>query len=54
MGAGTSVEQARAGALLSVVSVVALGVLPRLALMASAVRGWTTGAPAARPLAGIR
>ncbi|MFJ7961790.1 type VII secretion integral membrane protein EccD [Streptomyces sp. NPDC096324] len=38
-GAGTSVEQARVGALLSVVSVVALGVLPRLALMASGLSG---------------
>ncbi|MFF1450670.1 type VII secretion integral membrane protein EccD [Streptomyces sp. NPDC058274] len=38
-GAGTPVEQARAGALLSVVSVVALGVLPRLALMASGLSG---------------
>ncbi|MFJ4931232.1 type VII secretion integral membrane protein EccD [Streptomyces sp. NPDC088736] len=38
-GAGTPVEQARVGALLSVVSVVALGVLPRLALMASGLSG---------------
>ncbi|MFE2485346.1 type VII secretion integral membrane protein EccD [Streptomyces mirabilis] len=38
-GADTSVEQARAGAVLSVVSVVALGVLPRLALMASGLSG---------------
>ncbi|WP_405829464.1 type VII secretion integral membrane protein EccD [Streptomyces sp. NBC_01176] len=38
-GAGTSVEQARVGALLSVVSVVALGVLPRIALMASGLSG---------------
>jgi type VII secretion integral membrane protein EccD len=38
-GAGTSGEQARVGALLSVVSVVALGVLPRLALMASGLSG---------------
>jgi hypothetical protein len=38
-GAGTSVEQARVGALLSVLSVVALGVLPRLALMASGLSG---------------
>ncbi|MGC4986900.1 type VII secretion integral membrane protein EccD [Streptomyces sp. DT193] len=38
-GAGTAVEQARAGALLSVVSVVALGVLPRLALTASGLSG---------------
>jgi type VII secretion integral membrane protein EccD len=34
-GAGTAAQQARAGALLAVVCVVALGVLPRLALMAS-------------------
>jgi type VII secretion integral membrane protein EccD len=38
-GAGTSVEQAHVGAVLSVVSVVALGVLPRLALMASGLSG---------------
>ncbi|MEU2734771.1 type VII secretion integral membrane protein EccD [Streptomyces sp. NPDC007095] len=38
-GADTSVEQARVGAVLSVVSVVALGVLPRLALMASGLSG---------------
>jgi type VII secretion integral membrane protein EccD len=38
-GAGTSVEQAHVGAVLSVVSVVALGVLPRLALTASGLSG---------------
>jgi type VII secretion integral membrane protein EccD len=38
-GAGTSVEQAHVGAVLSVGSVVALGVLPRLALMASGLSG---------------
>ncbi|MGH4029275.1 type VII secretion integral membrane protein EccD [Actinomycetota bacterium Odt1-20B] len=38
-GAGTGSEQARVGALLTVVSVVALGVLPRVALMASGLSG---------------
>ncbi|MFD4409240.1 type VII secretion integral membrane protein EccD [Streptomyces sp. NPDC058467] len=38
-GAGTAAEQARAGALVVVVSVVVLGVLPRLALMASGLSG---------------
>ncbi|CAM5236708.1 Type VII secretion integral membrane protein EccD OS=Streptomyces alboniger OX=132473 GN=eccD PE=3 SV=1 [Streptomyces alboniger] len=38
-GAGTSAGQARAGALLAVMSVVVLGVLPRLALMASGLSG---------------
>ncbi|MGW6023336.1 type VII secretion integral membrane protein EccD [Streptomyces sp. NPDC055099] len=38
-GAQTGVEQARVGALLAVVSVVVLGVLPRLALMASGLSG---------------
>ncbi|MEU5344720.1 type VII secretion integral membrane protein EccD [Streptomyces sp. NPDC020766] len=38
-GAGAAVEQARVGALLAVVSVVVLGVLPRLALMASGLSG---------------
>lgn len=38
-GAGTAMEQARVGALLAVVSVVVLGVLPRLALMASGLSG---------------
>ncbi|MGV2915073.1 type VII secretion integral membrane protein EccD [Streptomyces alfalfae] len=38
-GAGTSGEQARVGALLAVTSVVVLGVLPRLALMASGLSG---------------
>lgn len=38
-GAGTAAQQARVGALLAVVSVVALGVLPRLALMASGLTG---------------
>ncbi|GGN96056.1 hypothetical protein GCM10011579_097060 [Streptomyces albiflavescens] len=38
-GAGTADEQARAGALLAVVSVVVLGVLPRMALMASGLSG---------------
>ncbi|NGO07564.1 type VII secretion integral membrane protein EccD [Streptomyces sp. HC44] len=38
-GAGTAVEQARVGALLAVVSVVVLGLLPRLALMASGLSG---------------
>ncbi|WP_051900719.1 type VII secretion integral membrane protein EccD [Streptomyces aureus] len=38
-GAGTTVQQARAGALSGVVSIVALGVLPRLALMASGLSG---------------
>ncbi|MGW7252974.1 type VII secretion integral membrane protein EccD [Streptomyces sp. NPDC054834] len=38
-GAATAAQQARIGALLAVVSVVALGVLPRLALMASGLTG---------------
>ncbi|WP_251070666.1 type VII secretion integral membrane protein EccD [Streptomyces sp. ISL-96] len=38
-GAGTAVGQARAGALLVVVSVVVLGLLPRLALMSSGLSG---------------
>ncbi|MFI0962624.1 type VII secretion integral membrane protein EccD [Streptomyces sp. NPDC021080] len=38
-GAGTAAGQARAGALVVVVSVVVLGVLPRLALMASGLSG---------------
>ncbi|MEU7584301.1 type VII secretion integral membrane protein EccD [Streptomyces sp. NPDC041068] len=38
-GAGTAREQARVGALLAVTSVVVLGVLPRLALMASGLSG---------------
>ncbi|MEU1116299.1 MULTISPECIES: type VII secretion integral membrane protein EccD [unclassified Streptomyces] len=38
-GASTGVEQARAGSLLALVSAVALGVLPRLALMASGLSG---------------
>lgn len=38
-GAATAAQQTRAGALLAVVSVVALGVLPRLALMASGLTG---------------
>ncbi|MFE0137868.1 EsaB/YukD family protein [Streptomyces sp. NPDC059037] len=38
-GAGTAAEQARVGSLLAVVSVVVLGVLPRLALMASGLSG---------------
>ncbi|RPF33678.1 type VII secretion integral membrane protein EccD [Streptomyces sp. TLI_185] len=38
-GAGTAGQQARVGAVLAVVSVVALGVLPRLALMASGLSG---------------
>ncbi|MGW7271230.1 type VII secretion integral membrane protein EccD [Streptomyces sp. NPDC054864] len=38
-GARTEVEQARTGALLAVVSVVVLGLLPRLALMASGLSG---------------
>ncbi|MDO0937153.1 type VII secretion integral membrane protein EccD [Streptomyces sp. DG2A-72] len=38
-GAGTAAQQARVGALLAIVSVVALGVLPRLALMASGLTG---------------
>jgi type VII secretion integral membrane protein EccD len=38
-GAGTAAEQARAGALVVVVSVLVLGVLPRLALMASGLSG---------------
>ncbi|MGV9880024.1 type VII secretion integral membrane protein EccD [Streptomyces sp. NPDC003006] len=38
-GARTATEQARMGALLAVVSVVVLGVLPRLALMASGLSG---------------
>ncbi|WP_033326973.1 type VII secretion integral membrane protein EccD [Streptomyces yerevanensis] len=38
-GASTAMEQARVGALLAVVSVVVLGVLPRLALMASGLSG---------------
>lgn len=38
-GARAGVEQARVGALLAVVSVVVLGVLPRLALMASGLSG---------------
>ncbi len=38
-GAGTASGQARVGALLAVVSVIALGVLPRLALMASGLTG---------------
>ncbi|MFH8483976.1 type VII secretion integral membrane protein EccD [Streptomyces longisporoflavus] len=38
-GGRTGVEQARMGALLAVVSVVVLGVLPRLALMASGLSG---------------
>ncbi|WP_406114653.1 EsaB/YukD family protein [Streptomyces sp. NBC_01014] len=38
-GAGTAVGQARTGAALAVVSVVALGILPRLALTASGLSG---------------
>ncbi|GAA3825202.1 hypothetical protein GCM10022403_068260 [Streptomyces coacervatus] len=38
-GAGTAGQQARVGAVLAVVSVVALGVLPRLALTASGLSG---------------
>ncbi|CAM5236915.1 type VII secretion integral membrane protein EccD [Streptomyces coeruleorubidus] len=38
-GAGTAAQQARVGALLAVVSVVVLGMLPRLALMASGLTG---------------
>ncbi|MCI3276634.1 EsaB/YukD family protein [Streptomyces cylindrosporus] len=38
-GAGTEVRQARVGAVLAVASVVALGVLPRLALRASGLAG---------------
>ncbi|MET8113279.1 type VII secretion integral membrane protein EccD [Streptomyces prasinus] len=38
-GAGTAEEQARVGAVLGVVCVVVLGVLPRLALMASGLSG---------------
>ena len=38
-GAGTASQQARTGAVLAVVSVVALGVLPRLALTASGLSG---------------
>ncbi|MBT3151114.1 type VII secretion integral membrane protein EccD [Streptomyces sp. CHD11] len=38
-GAGTAPEQARVGAVLGVVCVVALGVLPRLALMVSGLSG---------------
>lgn len=38
-GAGTAEQQARVGAVLGVVSVVVLGVLPRLALMASGLSG---------------
>ncbi|MFF9058387.1 type VII secretion integral membrane protein EccD [Streptomyces sp. NPDC014882] len=38
-GAGTAEQQARAGAVLGVVCVVLLGVLPRLALMASGLSG---------------
>jgi type VII secretion integral membrane protein EccD len=38
-GAQTAAQQARAGALLAVVSVVVLGMLPRLALMASGLSG---------------
>jgi type VII secretion integral membrane protein EccD len=38
-GAGTAEQQARVGAVLGVVCVVALGVLPRLALMASGLSG---------------
>lgn len=38
-GAGTAGQQARTGAVLAVVSVVALGVLPRLALTASGLSG---------------
>ena len=38
-GAGSAAEQARAGALLAVFSIVVLGVLPRLALMASGLTG---------------
>ncbi|MFE7165938.1 type VII secretion integral membrane protein EccD [Streptomyces sp. NPDC057616] len=38
-GAGTATEQARAGALVAVVCLVLLGVLPRLALMASGMTG---------------
>lgn len=38
-GAGTAVEQAEVGAVLAVVSVIALGLLPRLALMASGLTG---------------
>ncbi|MGI5454987.1 EsaB/YukD family protein [Streptomyces sp. CA-249302] len=38
-GASTDVQQARVGAVLAVVSVVGLGVLPRLALMASGLAG---------------
>ncbi|MEU6686429.1 type VII secretion integral membrane protein EccD [Streptomyces sp. NPDC046832] len=38
-GAETAAQQARIGALLAVVSVVALGMLPRLALMASGLTG---------------
>ncbi|MFD3578640.1 type VII secretion integral membrane protein EccD [Streptomyces sp. NPDC058644] len=51
-GARTGVEQARMGALLAVVSVVVLGVLPRLALMASGLSGLddrrTSGASVSR------
>ncbi|MFC7306825.1 type VII secretion integral membrane protein EccD [Streptomyces monticola] len=38
-GAGAATEQARVGAVLAVVSVVVLGLLPRLALMASGLAG---------------
>ncbi|MGP3927875.1 type VII secretion integral membrane protein EccD [Streptomyces sp. 8N616] len=38
-GAGAAVEQARVGAVLAVVSVVVLGAVPRLALMASGLAG---------------
>src|SRR5690606_19866639 len=38
-GAGTAEQQARVGAVVGVVSVVVLGVLPRLALMASGLSG---------------
>ncbi|MGW1891297.1 type VII secretion integral membrane protein EccD [Streptomyces sp. NPDC002004] len=51
-GAGSAMQQARVGALLAVVSVVALGLLPRLALMASGLTGLddrrTGGAPVSR------
>ncbi|MFE0275427.1 type VII secretion integral membrane protein EccD [Streptomyces sp. NPDC058992] len=38
-GAGSAVEQGRTGALLAVVSIVLLGLLPRLAMMASGLSG---------------
>jgi hypothetical protein len=38
-GAGSAVEQAKAGSVLAVVSVIVLGLLPRLALMASGLSG---------------